>query len=100
MTPTGCRTGAAVRRRGRRRSRPATHRLHRPHTRGHRPHPDCVAALDDAVALCASLGHDMIETELPGLTPEVGSAIGTVFMAATAWIIEYWIRRLGRRPGR
>ena len=61
-------------------------------------HPDCVAALDDAVRLCASLGHDMIETELPGLTPEVGSAIGTVFMAATGWIIEYWIRRLDRRP--
>jgi amidase len=62
------------------------------------PHPDCVAALDDAVTLCSSLGHDLIETELPGLTPEVGSAIGTVFVAATAWIVNYWIRRLGRRP--
>ena len=41
-------------------------------------HPDCVAALDDAVALCAALGHEMIEADLPGLTPEVGSAIGTV----------------------
>jgi len=61
-------------------------------------HPDCVAALDDAAALCAALGHEMIETDLPGLTPEVGSAIGTVFVAATAWIIQYWIRRLGRRP--
>jgi amidase len=62
-------------------------------------HPDCVAALSDAVALCASLGHELIEAELPGLTPTVGSAIGTVFNAATAWIIEYWIRRLGRHPG-
>ena len=40
----------------------------------------------------------MVETDLPGLTPEVGAAIGTVFNAATAWIFSYWIRRLGRRP--
>jgi amidase len=61
-------------------------------------HPDCVEAVNDAAALCASLGHDVAEADLPGLTPEVGSAIGTVFVAATAWIIEYWTRRLGRRP--
>jgi amidase len=61
-------------------------------------HPDCVAALDDAVALCASLGHELVQAELPGLTPGLGAAIGTIFNAATAWIIEYWIRRLGRRP--
>ena len=40
-----------------------------------------------------------IETNLPGLTPEVGAAIGTVFNSATAWIIAYWIRRLQREPG-
>jgi amidase len=28
----------------------------------------------------------------------VGAAIGTVFVAATAWIVEYWSRRLGRAP--
>jgi amidase len=61
-------------------------------------HPDCVAAVRDAAALCESLGHDIVETDLPGLTPEVGSAIGTVFNAATAWIIGYWIRRIGREP--
>jgi amidase len=61
-------------------------------------HPDCRAALDDAVALCSSLGHELVEAELPGLTPDVGAAIGSVFNAATAWVIEYWIRRLGRRP--
>ena len=57
-----------------------------------------MAALDDAVALCASLGHEVVEADLPGLTPEIGSAIGTVFVAATAWIVEYWTRRLGRAP--
>ena len=61
-------------------------------------HADCVEALDDAVALCASLGHEVVEADLPGLTPEIGSAIGTVFVAATAWIVEYWTRRLGRAP--
>src|SRR5207302_1514549 len=61
-------------------------------------HPDCVAALDDAVALCASLGHEVVEADLPGLTPEVGSAIGRVFDAAAAWIVRYWIRHLGREP--
>jgi amidase len=61
-------------------------------------HPDCVAALDDAVALCAALGHEPVEAELPGLTPEIGAAIGSIFAAATAWIVEYWIRRLGRQP--
>jgi amidase len=62
-------------------------------------HPDCVAALNDAVRLCASLGHEMIEADLPGLTPRTGSAIGRVFDAATAWIVQYWIQRIGREPG-
>jgi amidase len=61
-------------------------------------HPDCVAAVHDAAALCESLGHELVEADLPGLTPGVGAAIGTVFNAATAWIIGYWIRRLGREP--
>jgi amidase len=62
-------------------------------------HPDCVAAVRDAAELCASLGHELVEADLPGLTPQVGSAIGTVFSGATAWIVAYWIRRLGREPG-
>jgi amidase len=61
-------------------------------------HPDCVAALQDAAALCESLGHEVVEAALPGLTAEVGSAIGTVFDAATDWIVRYWSRRLGREP--
>jgi amidase len=62
-------------------------------------HPDCLAALHHAVSLCTSLGHEMIEANLPGLTPVVGEAIGTVFSAGTAWIVRHWIRRLGREPG-
>ena len=62
-------------------------------------HPDCLAALDDAVALCAELGHELVEADLPGLDATVGHAIGAVFDAATAWIVAYWTRRLGRPPG-
>jgi len=62
-------------------------------------HPDCVAALDDAVALLADLGHEMVQADLPGLTPDVGACIGEVFMAATDWIVRYWIDRVGREPG-
>ena len=45
---------------------------------------------DSAVLLDVTAG--------PGLTSEVGAAIGSIFGAATAWVIGYWIRRLGRRP--
>ena len=61
-------------------------------------HPDCVRALDDAVALCAELGHDLVEADLPGLDDRIGAAIGTVFNAATAWIVGYWVRHRGREP--
>ncbi len=61
-------------------------------------HPDCVAALEDSLHLLTDLGHEVVEVALPGLGPEVGTAIGTVFNSATAWIIAYWTRRLGRPP--
>ena len=61
-------------------------------------HPDCAAALDDAVALLADLGHDLVERDLPGLDETVGAAIGTMYSAGTAWVIRHWTRRLGRRP--
>jgi amidase len=71
-----------------------------PRTPGGEPgHPDCVAALHDAVALCASLGHDVVEADLPGLDARVGAAISTVFNAATAWIVAYWVRHQCREPG-
>jgi amidase len=62
-------------------------------------HPDCVAAVEHAARLCESLGHDVVPAELPGLTPEVGEAIGTMIWATMAWIVGYWVRRLGREPG-
>jgi amidase len=61
-------------------------------------HPDCVAAAEHAARLCASLGHEVTEAGWPGVTPGVGAAIGVMINAATAWILRYWIRRLGREP--
>jgi amidase len=65
---------------------------------GEQPHPECVAAVDRAVALLTDLGHEVIEADLPGLTEEVGHASGTMFYALTAWIAAYWTRNRGREP--
>ena len=61
--------------------------------------PDCVGAARDAADLCASLGHEILEMDLPGLDGRVSAAIGTALQGTFAWVVEYWIRKLGRRPG-
>lgn len=61
-------------------------------------HPSCLEALDDALALLESLGHDVEEAELPGLDGRVGHAIGVAFNSATAWVVDYWRDKLGRDP--
>ena len=65
---------------------------------GGRGHDECVAALDATLAALDELGHDLVETELPPFDEVTGGAIGTVFNAATAWIVAYWSRVLGRAP--
>ena len=65
---------------------------------GHKGHADCVVGLDKTVALLAELGHDLVETRLPPFTDEEGEAIGVVFNSATAWILDYWVKRKGREP--
>ena len=61
-------------------------------------HPDCVAAVQDAAALCADLGHEVTERDVPGIDERVGGAVNVVFGAAVAWIVAYWVRKLGREP--
>jgi amidase len=61
-------------------------------------HPDCEAALVDAVSLLASLGHDVQERHLPPIDAAVGAAIGLSYRAAVDWIVRYWARELGREP--
>jgi amidase len=65
---------------------------------GQAVHPHCVAALRDAVELLTDLGHDLTERDLPGLDETVGAAIGTVYRAGVAWVVEHWTRRLSRPP--
>ena len=61
-------------------------------------HPDCLAALDETVALLESLGHEVSEVGFCGITPDVGHAIGTWMNSAAAWILGYWVKHLGREP--
>jgi len=61
-------------------------------------HPHCVEAARDAARLCDRLGHEVVERDLPEIAPRVGAAIGAVLDATVAWIVAYWIRRLGRTP--
>ena len=70
-TPAGCASRSAAR-------RPTA-------TLGH---PDCVAAARRRRRAAAPRSATRwSRRDLPGLTPEVGAAIGTVFNAATAWIV-------------
>ena len=67
---------------------------------GYPAHPDCVAAVRDAAALCDALGHELVEATPPGIdTPEFAAAVTTVIGAAISWIVGYWVRRVGRDPG-
>ena len=61
-------------------------------------HPDCVAAVRDAAALCSDLGHDVVEAS-PALDQEriTLSVIGLIAASTTAQV-DYWAHRVGRTP--
>jgi amidase len=61
-------------------------------------HGDCVAAVKDAAALCAELGHDVVEAS-PNLDQELitRSVVGLITASTTAQV-DYWARRSGRTP--
>ncbi|HVJ20957.1 MAG TPA: amidase [Polyangiaceae bacterium] len=61
-------------------------------------HPDCRAALRDAVSLCRELGHEVVEAS-PALDGEsVAHAFFTVIAGSIAAGISLCERELGRRP--
>lgn len=61
--------------------------------------PAWSAAADGAAKLLEQLGHIVEETVPDGLTdPAYGPSLGAVFRGLTAWIIGYWVRKLGRPP--
>ena len=61
-------------------------------------HADCLAAVRDAASLCESLGHDVVERELPGVDDRP-YALDAIDAGAIGWILAYWIRKVGREPG-
>lgn len=60
--------------------------------------PECVAAVRDAAALCADLGHEVVEA-MPSIDPErFFLSFTSVLAAGFTWAIDDWTRRLGRAP--
>ena len=61
-------------------------------------HPDCVAAVRDAAALCADLGHEVLEAT-PAVDGQiVAQAFITLWSAGCAWTVDDWALRSGRTP--
>jgi amidase len=66
---------------------------------GQQVDPAWSSAVEQAAELLERLGHSVEQATPDGLDdPAYGPSLGTVFGAATAWIIGYWCRRVGRPP--
>jgi amidase len=62
--------------------------------------PRYVAAVDEAAALLAELGHEVDDGAPDGLDdPGYGPSMGRVYGGALAWILDAWARRMGGPPG-
>lgn len=65
---------------------------------GVKVHPDCIAAVQDAVKLCVELGHE-VEEAAPQLHGEMlAKAFFTVWAAGCAWTIDSFAFAVGRQP--
>jgi amidase len=61
-------------------------------------HPDCVEVVRDAAALCAGLGHEVVEAA-PAFDQEaLAGGFITLWSTGCAWTIDDWARRTGRTP--
>jgi Asp-tRNA(Asn)/Glu-tRNA(Gln) amidotransferase A subunit family amidase len=61
--------------------------------------PQCVQAVRDAAALCASLGHDVTEASLPGDLAALSQAAGVIIAASVAATLDAEAERRGRPIG-
>jgi amidase len=61
-------------------------------------HPDCVAAVRDAAALCNELGHEVVEAAPVFNAEWLWQSFTTVLSAGFSWGIADWGRRTGRKP--
>ena len=70
-----------------------------PPGRQYETHPDCVEAAHVAARLLESLGHAVDEVELEALDAEgVTETFLQRWGAGTAWVLDYWERKVGRAP--
>src|SRR5207248_8520712 len=56
------------------------------------------AAASDAIELLASLGHEVEEARPDVFDDAYNALFPVVYGPGAAWIIEYWVRKLGRKP--
>jgi len=61
-------------------------------------HADCVRATHDAAALCAELGHEIVEAAPVVDNEMLNDVIDTVVSVGIAWDINHWARALGKTP--
>ncbi len=66
---------------------------------GQTVHPDYAKAAQDAIALLSALGHDVEEARPDVFGDAYDETLGTAYLGATPWILDYWVRKLGREPG-
>ena len=63
-------------------------------------HPDCVAAVRDAAALCQTLGHHVEEASPTVDGDRLVEAFTAIWAAGTGWSVDGLALALGRRPER
>ena len=61
-------------------------------------HPNCVAAVRDAAALCAELGHEVTEAAPPLDGERLVQSFTAVWAAGTAWTIDSLAHTTGLKP--
>jgi amidase len=59
--------------------------------------PDCTAAVRAAADLCAEIGHDVTDADLPVDSDSFASHFVNLWAAGMAWVLTDWEERLGRR---
>ncbi len=61
-------------------------------------HPDCIAAVKDAAALCEELGHEVVEDTPPGNGEAIVEAFTVLWEAGVAQTLETVAPLLGKKP--
>ncbi len=60
--------------------------------------PECRAAIEDAMALCRELGHELVELKLDFDGNALTQAFIMIWAGGNAWTLEEAAQRIGKRP--